>query len=228
MGSVNYHPQEMATRAMFEREPWEVWQWYLYRLSVYRHAGPNRGHLALVELEQCYQERFTLVTQNVDNLHLLAGNSPGRTYQIHGNIRFMRCFEECNRKVLPLPDPLLPRQRQQQLQSGEQLLLSCADCGALMRPHVLWFDECYDEEYYHYHSCLAAAASTDVLVIAGTSGVTTLPRLIAGTVYDKHGTIIDINIEMSPFSRLAEDTPGGGFMQTTCSEGLETLLKTLK
>jgi NAD-dependent deacetylase len=66
----------MATYAMFEKHPDEVWKWYLYRLSVCGNASPNKGHLALVEMEQHLHDRFTLITQNVDNLHLHAGSSP--------------------------------------------------------------------------------------------------------------------------------------------------------
>ena len=49
VGSDVYHPQEMATLAMFGRNPDAVWQWYLYRATVCRAAAPNAGHLALVE-----------------------------------------------------------------------------------------------------------------------------------------------------------------------------------
>ena len=91
VGSAEYHPQEMATVRMFEQAPDDVWAWYLYRLGVCRRAQPNAGHLALVEMEALLGDRFTLITQNVDGLHLQAGNSPQRTFQIHGNISFMRC-----------------------------------------------------------------------------------------------------------------------------------------
>jgi len=53
-----------------------------------RAAQPNAGHTAVVRLERALGDRFLLITQNVDGLHLRAGSSPGRTYQIHGNIDF--------------------------------------------------------------------------------------------------------------------------------------------
>ena len=75
VGSKEYHPQEMATNRLFRQQPWDVWQWYLYRTSVCARAKPNRGHAILVELEQRLQDRFLLITQNVDNLHILAGKA---------------------------------------------------------------------------------------------------------------------------------------------------------
>ena len=90
IGSKNYHPQEMATYAMFKQNPDEVWKWYLYRLGICKDAEPNAGHFTISDMEQKLQDRFTLITQNVDNLHLQAGNSEQRTLQIHGNVFFMR------------------------------------------------------------------------------------------------------------------------------------------
>src|SRR5690606_10651146 len=83
IGSRNYYPEELATRAAFSRMPDEIWGWYLYRRSVCRAASPNAGHLALAELERGLVERnegdrFLLVTQNIDGLHLRAGNSLAR------------------------------------------------------------------------------------------------------------------------------------------------------
>jgi NAD-dependent deacetylase len=224
IGSRDYHPQEMATYSMYCQQPDEVWKWYLYRLSVCGKAEPNAGHLALVEMENRFDDRFALITQNVDNLHLRAGNSEKRTYQIHGNIMFMRCRNECRMKLHPLPQDILPRKKNQDLSDVDKKHLSCPDCGCQTRPHVLWFDECYDEHYFKFESSMSIAAGTDLLIIAGTSGATTLPNHVASIVYQNGGTIIDINIEENPFSELAMNSPGGAFMKMTCSEGLKQLL----
>src|SRR6266568_1688318 len=103
VGSRNYMPQEMATLEMFERAPEEVWRWYLYRFGVCRHAQPNGGHRALVELEKSLGDRFTLVTQNIDGLHRRAGSSEARTCCIHGDAAWVRCATGCP-GLLPLPD----------------------------------------------------------------------------------------------------------------------------
>ncbi len=109
IGSAEYHPQEMATLAMYKQQPLEVWKWYCYRRSICLNASPNTGHAALVELENRIGDRFTLITQNVDGLHLAAGNSRQRTYQIHGNINFMRCSYECTGTIYPIPE-IIPTQ----------------------------------------------------------------------------------------------------------------------
>ena len=75
--------------------PDQVWAWYLHRRAVCRAANPNPAHLALAACEERLHDRFALVTQNVDGLHLRAGNSSPRTFEIHGNADFMRCAARC-------------------------------------------------------------------------------------------------------------------------------------
>lgn len=209
VGSKVYQPQEMATNAMFRKNPKAVWQWYLYRLGVCRSAVPNPGHKALVELENALPDRFTLITQNVDNLHLQAGQSPERTFQIHGNIFHVRCFDSCRQKIYSMPPEITGLTRREPLPEEQWRRLQCPDCGALLRPHVLWFDEAYNEAYYRFESSLAAARKTTLLIVVGTSGATNLPNQVVAEVYHHGGIIIDINIEDNPFGRLARNYDRG-------------------
>ena len=211
VGSDNYHPMEMATQAAFRRMPEEVWRWYLYRRSVCRAAAPNPAHAALVRLEEAIGDRFLLITQNVDGLHLRAGNSAARTFQIHGNIDFMRCPDEH------------PRTREIPAEIGEdwgrdspfteeaRAILSCCPGGGLARPHVLWFDEYYDEALFHFESSIQAAIQASLLVVIGTSGTTNLPMQVGGIVTQRGAPMIVINRDESPFSAFAERNPMGWF-----------------
>ncbi len=211
VGSQVYHPQEMATFRMFSRRPDDVWQWYLHRATVCARAAPNAGHRALVALEKHLGARFLLITQNVDGLHLRAGSSPGRTYEIHGNVFFMRCAAECQADLVPLPSDLIGRDSGQPLAAREAAILVCPACGGRTRPHVLWFDESYNEHHFRFQSALQAALDTRLLIVVGTSGATNLPNQVAWTVLNNGGTIFDINIEDNPFSELARKSRGGAF-----------------
>ena len=213
VGAKEYRPMEMATYRTFQEQPYEVWKWYLYRMGVCAAAEPNPGHLAVAEMEHSLPGRFTLITQNVDNLHLRAGSSPEHTYQIHGNIFYARCQAACGFGIQPLPEGLKAKGKGDALEEEEISLLACPRCGSTLRPHVLWFDESYDEIHYHFQSSLEAANQTDLLITVGTSGATNLPQQVAWLVYQNGGTIIDINLEQNPFSELAEQSPGGAFIQ---------------
>lgn len=203
VGAAEYHPQEMATLRMFRHTPDEVWAWYLFRMGVCRAASPNPGHHALVQIERLFGERFTLITQNVDGLHLRAGNSPARTFQIHGNVFFMRCAGSCGNDALPIPTAVQGKARGEKLTAVDRELLRCPKCGGRARPHVLWFDECYDEASFRFESALRVAGETDLLITVGTSGATNLPNQVALVVRRGGGILVDVNVEENHFSRLA-------------------------
>lgn len=208
IGSQSYHPQQMATQAMFRQKPAEVWAWYLHRRGVCCRAEPNAGHKALVDIERRRADRFTLITQNVDGLHLRAGNSAERTFQIHGNINFMRCAAACTSAVFPLPDFTPAQSAGDPLTHFIREALRCPVCGGWARPHVLWFDECYNEEFYRLESSLAEAARANLLIVVGTSGATNLPQQVAQTVARRGGVIIDVNVQEDPFAELARASGG--------------------
>jgi len=210
VGSREYRPEEMATRHMFQRDPWEVWSWYLFRRTVCARAQPNPGHAGVAALERALGDRFRLITQNVDGLHLRAGSSADRTFQVHGNLHYMRCTRPCGVSLHPLPDTLGPKERNEPVRPEEKSSLLCPACGALARPHVLWFDECYDEPLFRADSAVRWALQADLLLVVGTSGATTLPMQIGEACFRRKETIfLDVNPDANPFRRLAEAHPNG-------------------
>lgn len=225
IGSRNYMPQEMATLEMFERAPEEVWRWYLYRFGVCRHAEPNAGHLALVALERALGERFTLVTQNIDGLHRRAGSSEARTCCIHGDAAWVRCAEGCP-GLLPLPD-MGRRTAQDRFTAADRARLTCPRCGGWLRPHVLWFDECYDEENYRMDTALRAAGDADLLLVVGTSGATNLPMQIGRIAFHREIALVDVNPEPNPFAELAERSGRGFFARGSAVERLPAIAAAL-
>lgn len=202
VGSRDYHPQEMATQAAFKRMPEEVWRWYLFRLGICRGAQPNPGHEAVAAIEKHFNDRFVLITQNTDGLHLRAGNSRDRTYEIHGNIGYKRCAIGCSDRVEALP-PLPVRAENTPVSDLEQEAMRCRDCNDWARPHVLWFDETYDEDHYRFESSLLAAGHAAVLLVVGTSGATNLPNQVASLAARRGALVIDINPEDNPFGDIA-------------------------
>jgi NAD-dependent deacetylase len=165
---------------------------------VCRKAQPNKAHEILVALEREMGERFCLVTQNVDGLHLRAGHEPRLCLQIHGNLDFMRCLAACTTELFEFDDERgfvdgFPR---------------CPHCNAPARPHVLWFDEYYDEQYYRARSAMDAALAAEAMIIIGASGAANLPLQMASCVARRGGLLVDINLEDSELSNIVERAAG--------------------
>ena len=216
VGSENYTPEEMGTYRMFCAKPLEVWKWYLYRKGICSKASPNKGHHAIRQLEEMFGDRFRLISQNVDGLHLAAGNSVERTYFIHGTLERCRCGKECSRELFPFPDFTLEKGEELTEEQAEKL--KCPKCNAFKRPHVLWFDEFYDEEHYRRDSALRVSKETGLLLIVGTSGATTLPQLVVQTTMDNKGIVIDINKKTNHFSTLVGRSANGFALRGSSSD----------
>lgn len=192
-GSANYTPEEMGTLKMFNVSSSKVWNWYLNRIDICKSANPNKGHLTISEIQKLYPERFSLISQNVDGLHFQSGMNEEQLYLIHGDLRFMRCSESCTDKLYPIPKKLLNRGNKDYLDFEESELLNCPNCDDIMRPHVLWFDEMYNEKFYKLNTVQRIAKETSLLFVIGTSGSTTLPNRILELALNNSSVIIDIN-----------------------------------
>ena len=225
IGGANYQPEALATREAFERMPEEIWAWYLYRRGVCRAARPNAAHMALVALEKVLTSRFLLVTQNVDGLHQRAGTS--RCYAIHGHIDFMRCEREYPR-VRPIPPSISvdwPKARK--LSEADRDALRCCDGDGWSRPHVLWFDESYDEELFRFESAMAAGLSASMLVVIGTSGATTLPTHLVNIAVHREIPLVVVGPDDSPFTRAAYGASNGLVLKGMAGEWVPVLTRAL-
>lgn len=190
MGSENYTPQEIATKRMYSKRTKECWDYFSDRFVMCRNAKPNASHLAIVELEKLFRERdqcFTLVSQNIDNLHRRAGSSDGVLCEIHGNLTYVRCTNnDCT------GPNLIERDTRTHHKRGERTP-ACPTCSSPLRPHVLFFDESYCERLYKSATVQAAVAKCDLLVVVGTMCTTSLPNRIVAVCGRRGVPVIDIN-----------------------------------
>ena len=181
----NYRAEDLATPEAFARDPRLVWEWYNWRRETIAKARPNPAHHALVKLEIA-KSSFTLITQNVDGLHDLAGS--GRILKLHGDIWRLRCTS-CSsnwpdrRATLPKLPP------------------HCA-CGGMARPGVVWFGEPLPEgimkEAEH------AVASCQVFFVIGTSAVVYPAAGLVPFAKQSGATVIEINTEATAFSQTVD------------------------
>ena len=172
---------ELGTNRYFEEDPAGSWSWYTSRFDIVLDKQPNPAHHALAAIERWQVARggdFLLVTQNVDPLHERAGSE--RLVKVHGSADRVRCSRHgC---VHGAPRGSLPRADIDMAAFTAEPVAAnvpcCPSCGALLRQHVLWFDEFYDEHRdYQWDRVVDAARTMDACLFVGTSfsvGVTDL------------------------------------------------------
>jgi NAD-dependent deacetylase len=223
VGAREYHPQELATSAAFQAMPWSVWAWYLYRLGVCRRAEPNEAHRALVRLGAAMPDRFALVTQNVDGLHRRAGSEARHVLAIHGDISQMRCADDCVLDRWPIPEAVPMLGKGEPVPEPAKALLVCPRCKGMARPHVLWFDESYDEPRFHLDTVRRIALEATLVIVAGTSAQTNLPwQVVTLGSAGGRATIVDVNLDDNPFGEIAERS--GGVIRGPASTALTAIV----
>lgn len=155
-----FRPEDMATPEAFQSDPERVWGWYASRMAQLGAVQPHAGHFALASLEERWPG-FTIVTQNVDNLHERAGST--RVLHLHGELMELRCFS-CNRPASAFSAP-------PGLVLGTEWRLPpprCDHCGGNIRPGVVWFGEGLPQDVWA--QAQAAILGCDLVLVVGTSG----------------------------------------------------------
>ena len=222
-GSTYYKPEEFGTYQYFMKHPEEVWEFSLFWKTRAANSSPNSSHFILAELETRLEDRFHLITQNVDNLHKRAGNN--NIFEIHGNYREVKCAGSC-KQILDFPKNMREKQYNEPLTPEEIEVLHCPECGEWLRPNVLMFDEDYDEKTNKWLSALRIAKETGILFILGTSGATNLPIKIAETTLKYGGYVFDINPQDNQFTTLIKNKKNGRVIRAE-STAILTKIRTI-
>jgi len=181
---AKYRPEELATPTAFRRNPKLVWEWYAWRRQLVADAKPNPGHFALVEMETLFPQ-FALITQNVDGLHQLAGSR--NVIELHGNISKTKCFDE---------DTFVSEWKE----TGD-VPPKCPNCGGLLRPAVVWFEEPLPE--IEIQKAMSASANCDVILSVGTSTVVYPAAGLPAMALEHGATVVEINPQPTPFTPKA-------------------------
>ena len=198
---AQYKPEELASPEAFERDPKLVWDWYAWRREAVKGVRPNPGHCALVEIEKRISG-FTLITQNIDGLHRFAGSQ--NVLELHGNIQRVRC-SECFMFTEDWRD-------------DTESVPTCASCGGLLRPDVVWFGESLPRD--QLEKAIKATQTCDVFFSIGTSGMVQPAASLAHAARTTGAVIVEINAEPTPLTPTADY-----FFQGKSGEVLPELVK---
>jgi NAD-dependent deacetylase len=183
MSNIHYYLADPEVRKL-------AWQNRLS--SAAWNAKPNAGHAALVELEQ-RKKLHALITQNIDELHQIAGNSPERVIEVHGTMRKFMCWGCGMRGPMPL---VLERVR------GGEEDPKCRDCGGILKSDTISFGQQLIPEVID--RAMQAAGEADLFLSVGTS-LQVYPVAGAVDVARQAGArLVIINAQPTPFDEVAD------------------------
>jgi len=181
---------DLATPEAFRRDPKLVWEWYDWRRQLIAKCLPNPAHQAIAALERDAPE-FLLITQNVDGLHQRAGSV--RLVELHGTLWRVRCLrDERTTENIEVPLREIPPR---------------CECGAPLRPEVVWFGEALPAEALR--QAFDAAESCEVFLVVGTSAVVQ-PAASLPMIAREHGAYVaEVNLEPTPLTSIAHESHHG-------------------
>ena len=181
--------KELATPQALENETEEFWKFYNWRRKMLKDIKPNLGHYALVDMERTFGE-FDLITQNVDNLHIEAGNK--RILELHGNITRNYCTK-CGKK----------EQINLNTVKTDEVPL-CASCGGVMRPDIVLFGEALDRNVLS--KAQEIAAQCEIFFSVGTSSLVEPAASLPYVAKANGSYLVEINKEKTPLSDAVNET----------------------
>jgi NAD-dependent protein deacetylase/lipoamidase len=175
--------EQLASPQGFARDPRLVWTWYNERRTAHKGVEPSPAHAALAEIERRVAD-FTLVTQNVDSLHLRAGSR--NVLELHGKLREAKCTR-CDARR-PFDDAF-------DLDELEHA------CGGMWRPDIVWFGESLPPAVLE--AAFDAARRAELMLVVGTSGIVQ-PAASLATKRCTRAYVVEINPEETALTPHAD------------------------
>jgi NAD-dependent deacetylase len=182
-----YDPMEVAHIDAFLQNPTKAWNLLFKDMKeVLDKATPNDSHKGLAKLE-AFGILKTIITQNVDGLHQMAGNTD--VIEFHGNMAWQRCmkcdahFKTSRVEITEIP----PR----------------CDCGGILRPNAVLFGEMIPQEALWRSR--QVATDCDVMLVMGTSAVVQPAALMPVVAKESGAKVIEINAERTPLTGEISD-----------------------
>ena len=145
---ISYTPEEIISHSFFIRYPKDFYEFYFDKM-IYPNALPNIAHKYFAELER--NKEVTIVTQNIDDLHQMAGSH--HVYELHGSVKRNYCMK-CH-KYYNLEEILNKRP------------VPYCDCGGIIKPDVVLYEEPLNEKVAY--QAIEKISEADTMIIVGTS-----------------------------------------------------------
>lgn len=165
-----------ACQQAFDRDPEAVWEFHNYRRELVARCAPNAGHELIARCQRRLPD-VTVITQNIDGLHQLAGSDG--VVELHGSLWRVRCGRE-------------------RLTSRDAPFEGRRPDGRWWRPDIVWFGDMLDAAVIE--RAVGAIKRCDLLVSIGTSAVVYPAAEMPLLARQNGATLVEVNPEETPVS----------------------------
>jgi len=184
-------PEDFTIQRFVARPEVRKMQWkMLAEGGLLESAKPNIAHYAVAELEKL-GKLDCVVTQNIDNLHQAAGNSPEIVFELHGNMQYVRCLG-CHRR-LPMAEIIA--------RLSVEDLPECEHCKGILKPDAVFFGESLPQLVLS--EAARRATQSDLCIVIGSTLIVYPAASIPMYAYDAGAKVVIINIGATPMDSKA-------------------------
>ena len=170
------------------RKQWKI----LIEGDLFSSVKPNRAHHAIAQLEEMGR-LDCVITQNIDNLHQKAGNSPDRVFELHGNMQWIRC-PDCDERYTV--------EQIREILKGGVDVPECKKCGGTLKPDVVFFGEMLPPDVLN--AATAHFLRCDLFLVVGSSLVVHPAALMPTYAKEAGARLIIVNIGDTPYDSRAD------------------------
>ena len=208
----NFNPGDFTYQKFTSNaETRRIW-WQLFRERGFSsEIRPNAAHHAIAELERM-GKLTAVITQNIDNLHQMAGVPEDKVLELHGNIKWTRCLN-CGR--LHSYDKSMTR-----LEAGEKVH-GCTKCGGILKPGIVFFGEMLSGALFDRAFDLACQA--DLLIVVGSTLIVYPAAQIPLAALESGTKLVIINLSSTPL-----DSRACAVIRTKASQAMTRIIESLR
>jgi NAD-dependent deacetylase len=188
---TKFDPDDFTIQKFMSSEKTRRMQWQMMAEGgLLMEAEPNKAHLAVAELEKL-GKLTCVITQNIDNLHQKAGSSPDTVFELHGNMKFVRCMD-CDKRF-PVEDIL------QRLNKEE--IPDCQFCRGILKPDAVFFGESLPQQALN--SAIRHSRNCDLFIVIGSTLVVYPAAYMPMYAVESGARLVIINLSTTPMDARA-------------------------
>ena len=179
--------QKFISDVNARRKQWQL----LWGKRPIGEVKPNPAHDAIAELDKL-GKLDCVITQNVDNLHQMAGVPDDKVFELHGNMQWVICLS-CGRRY-PFG------QIKARLDEGEEIP-DCEVCHGILKPDVVLFGELLPENVFT--DATYRSRNCDLFIVIGSTLIVYPAAYMPSYATDAGAKLVIINLSSTPMDRQA-------------------------